>query len=188
MTKKSLYPASIQWTCHLAWLSTSAGVLFLCLRPITPHSMALVETLSCQILELLKLLSHLSLVDIYPNALSPKATAEPRLYYVDKIYTYPNLLIVTFVAGLQTFLSNVALTWCNSIPYTDEVYTLTETNSTTTLLYSTFRPQLFTLQHDCFNGSCLLRNNVVINEKFILKEKYLITNICIYFKVGWINK
>ena len=72
--------------------------------------MALVESLSCQIIELLKLLFHLSLVDIYPNALSPKATAERRLYYVKKIYTYPNLLIVSFVAGLQTFLSNVSLT------------------------------------------------------------------------------
>ena len=40
--------------------------------------MALVETLSCEILELLKLLFHMSLVHIYPNALSPKATAEPR--------------------------------------------------------------------------------------------------------------
>ena len=72
--------------------------------------MALVETISCQILELLKLLFHMSLVDLYPNALSPKATAEPRLYYLDKRYTYPNPLIVNFVAGLQIFLSNVSLT------------------------------------------------------------------------------
>ena len=71
--------------------------------------MALVETLSCQVLELLKLLFHMSIVDLYRNALSPKATAEPRLYYLDKRYTYKSIDLI-FVAGLQTFLSNVSLT------------------------------------------------------------------------------
>ena len=45
-----------------------------------------------------------------------------------------------------------------------------------------------TLQHDCFNVSCLLRNNVVINEELmrnfageILDVKYL------YLFQSWLN-
>ena len=56
----------------------------------TPYSIALVVTLYCQILELQKHLFHMSLVDLYLNAFSPKATAEPRLFYLNKRYTYPN--------------------------------------------------------------------------------------------------
>ena len=114
----------LQFLCHLAWLSTSVGAIPL-LRPKTPYSMALVETLSCQILKLLKLLFHMSLVDLYPNALSPKATAEPRLHYLDKRYTYPNPQIhwlwrlwLVYRHFCQTFL------WHDAIAYHTQAKTI----------------------------------------------------------------
>ena len=173
----------LQFLFYFAWLSTSVGAI-LCLHPKTPYSMTLVETLSYQILELLKLIVFCWSIS---ERFVPKSQCRaPSLLSWQDIHVSQSTdpLIVTFVAGLQTFLSNVSLTWCSTIPYTSQDYALTETNSTTTLLYSTFRPQLCTLQHDCFNVPCSLRNNVVINEKLILQEKYLMYDICFYFKVG----
>ena len=127
---RNLYPTSIHWTyfCNFyaIWLDYQQVLeLFLCLRPKTLYSMALVEILSCQILELLKLLSHKSLVDLCSNALSPKATAELRLYYLDKIYTYPDpqihglwLLWLVYRHFCQTFL------WHDAIVYHTQAKTI----------------------------------------------------------------
>ena len=50
-----------------------------------------------------------------------------------------------------------------------------------------------TLQHDCFNVSCLLRNNVVINEKLMrnfageildVKYLYLFSKLVEYIKMS----
>ena len=155
----SLYPGSIHWTyfCNLYFICLDYQQvleLFLCLHPKTPYSMALVETLSYQILELLKLI-------VFSWSISerfvPKGHCRaPSLLSWQNIHLSQSTdpLIVTFVAGLQTFLSNVSLTWCDTIPYTSQDYTLTETNSTTTLLYNTFRPQLCTLQYNMTVSTC----------------------------------
>ena len=140
---------SLQFLCYLAWLSTSVGAI-----PLPSSKNVIFNGIGRD-----PIFSNSWIAEaaeaVFSGSISERFVPKghcwaPSLLSWQKILLSQSTdpLIVTFVAGLQTFLSNISLTWCNSRPYTSQDHTLTEANSTTTLSYSTYRPQVCTLcQH-----------------------------------------